>query len=88
MTKTKTIYKFSYLRYTNKHRYTNELLEREREPREEAGVVELDSLRNFANRTASELISATKSSVRSIRVETREYYEGERGGRGACPGHG
>ena len=37
--------------------------EREREPREEVGVVELEGLRSFENRTESELIFSAKNSA-------------------------
>lgn len=46
------------------------------EPREEVSVVELESLRNFANRKARELILATKSSVISRSAERADGVEG------------
>lgn len=46
------------------------------EPREEVSVVELESLRNFANRKARELILAMKISVISRSAERADGVEG------------
>lgn len=46
------------------------------EPREEVSGVELESLRNFANRRASELILETKSSMISRSAKTAQGGEG------------
>lgn len=59
------------------------------EPREEVSVVELESLRIFENRKASELIVATKSSMicRSAKGELKGEKEGFRGERRPSPDH-